>query len=386
MAVTPSAKADKAAAARIHEPWGQDGLKRRIGAAIAAGSLPQSILVYGPPGTGKRLLSLWIAAALHCEADETVCGTCKSCRSAARLEHPDIHLHFPMPRPKRAGSKANLRKAIERQRHERLAQLREDPLAQFDSGEVTGLYLAAVENLRSQADRRPSISKRAVFVVEDADKMAPQEANPEAANAFLKLLEEPPAFACIVIASSRRDALLPTILSRTVPLRVSPLPVASVEAYLAEQLGVSADRARSVARQADGAVYRARQILEDVGRDSRIAADMLLAAALAGEASGRYRAASRLSARGARGQFEPTLEALRRRLRDLLCEMSGASSEVFDPAGLAALAKGRTVTSAAVLRSLKSLEAAFEDLGRNLNPQAAAALLLDKMASAFAEG
>ena len=366
------------------EPWGQEDLRHRVGAAIGSGRLPQSLLILGPEGVGKRLMALWIARALQCGTGDSPCGTCRSCRMAARLEHPDIHLHFPMPRPKRAASRAKLREAIEAQRHERLALLREDLHARLDPEVVKGLYVAAVENIRDQASRRPSMSRKSVFVIEDADRMVPQSSSPEAANAFLKLLEEPPEFAYILLTSSRPDALLPTIRSRSVPLRVAPVPTPRVAAYLTEQLDVSADRALAVARKADGAVYQARRLLDTDADDSGTAADDLLAAALDGTSRARYRAASRYSARGARGELAPALEDLRVRLRDLLCVASGATGETFDPTRIASLTKGRTVTDRAVLEALASVDVALEGVGRNLNPQATIALLLEEMSTAFA--
>ena len=378
-------------------PWGQEDLLGRLAGAVAGRRLPQSLLIHGPEGVGKRSLALWLARGLQCEAAETgdgPCEGCRDCRMAARLEHPDIHLHFPMPRPKRAASRARLREAIEAQRHERLALLREDLHARLDPDAVTGLYVAAVENIRDQASRRPSMARRSVFVIEDAERMVPQSASPEAANAFLKLLEEPPPFAYIVLTSSRPDALLPTIRSRTVPLRVAPLPTERVAAYVTEHLGVGDDdRARGVARRAGGAVYRARVLVDAEAGESEAAADGLLAAALDGTPQARYRAASRYSARGARGELEPALEALRIRLRDMLCVAAGAADAALDPdrvktPGGAGSRDARVAAApaaeGAVLEALGAVDAAVEGVGRNLNPQAATALLLEEMSAAFA--
>lgn len=370
-------------------PWGQEDLLQRLASAVAGRRLPQSLLVHGPEGVGKRSLALWIARALQCEpveAGDVPCEACRPCRMAARLEHPDVHLHFPMPRPKRAASRAKLREAIEAQRHERLALLREDLHARLDPDAVTGLYVAAVENIRDQASRRPSMARRSVFVIEDAERMVPQSASPEAANAFLKLLEEPPPFAYIVLTSGRPDALLPTIRSRTVPLRIAPLPTERVAAYVAEHLGVhDDDRARAVARRAGGAVYRARTLVDSEAGESEAAADGLLAAALDGSPQARYRAASRYSARGARGELEPALEALRIRLRDMLCVAAGAPDAALDPAGgRGAGGVSGGPAEGAVLEALLAVDAAMEGVGRNLNPQATTALLLEEMSAAFA--
>ena len=374
---------DEGRRAVLPQPWGQEELQQGVSAAVSAGRLPQSLLLYGPEGVGKRALGLWIAAALQCESDEPPCGVCRSCRMAARLEHPDIHLHFPMPRPKRASSRAKLREAIEKQRQERLARLREEPDAKPDADEITGLYVAAVENIRAQAVRRPAMSSRVVFVVDDADRMVPQSASPEAANAFLKLLEEPPDFAYIVLTSSRPTALLPTIRSRTVPLRVPPVPAERVARYLIDELGAPVERARAVARRADGAVGHARRLWEAGPGDSGAAADRLFAAALSGRPRARYRTAGEFSARGARAGLHPLLEDLRARLRDVLCNISGAPDEVFDPAGVATLLGDRPLSGQAVLRAMAAVDEALDGVSRNLNPQSTVAVLLREMSRAL---
>lgn len=369
----------------LTEPWGQEELQQRVGAAVAAGRLPRSLLLYGPEGVGKRALALWTAGLLQCESEPGPCGACQSCRMAARLEHPDIHLHFPMPRPKRASSRAKLRDAIEKQRHERLARLREEPDAILDVDEPTGIYVAAVDNIRAQAARRPAMSRRAVFVVHDAEGMVPQSSSPEAANAFLKLLEEPPDFAYILLTSSRPSALLPTIRSRTVLLRVPPVSTDQVMRYLIDELGVPAEEARALARRGNGSVGQVRRLWERGPRESETAADRLLAAALSGRPHRRYRAAGEYSARGARAGLQPALEDLRARLRDMLCDVSDASNEVLDPAGIAALVGAPSLSGRGVLGALSAVDEALEGVSRNLNPQATVAVLLGEMSRALSE-
>src|ERR687890_755028 len=80
----------------------------------------------------------------------------------------------------------------------------------------------------------PAMGRKKVFVVGDAERMVAQEGSDQAANAFLKLLEEPPANTTIILTSSEAGALLPTIRSRVVAVRVAPLPEASVRQFLAD--------------------------------------------------------------------------------------------------------------------------------------------------------
>ena len=78
------------------------------------------------------------------------------------------------------------------------------------------------------------MARRKVFVIGDAERMVAQEGSDQAANAFLKLLEEPPEDTTIILTSSEPGALLPTIRSRVVAVRVPPLSGAEVSAFLAD--------------------------------------------------------------------------------------------------------------------------------------------------------
>jgi DNA polymerase-3 subunit delta' len=362
---------------------GHQDLQQRVRDAVSQGRMPQSLLLQGPPGVGKRTLALWTAALLQCEGSDRPCGICRSCRLGARLEHPDTHYHFPMPRPTRASSRKKLREQLETARFERLARLREDPTQPLDEGEVTGIYLAAVEEIRAQATRRPAMGSTSVFVVGEADRMVSQGANPEAANAFLKLLEEPPAYAYLILTSSRPGALLPTIRSRTNSLRVAPLSEGEVADHLRRRHELESERAEAIARRAEGSIGRALALLAGHGSEAQDQADRLLRTVIQGNEGDRLRAAVAFTARGARSQLAAVLDALEGRLRDLLCMVSGATEHALDAKGIGPLVASRPVDPAGVQRSLEILEEAREAAYRNVNPQATVALLLIDLASAL---
>jgi len=362
--------------------FGHDESVARIREAIHAGRLPQALLLHGAAGVGKRTVALWIAASIACEQEDAPCGACRSCRLARRLEHPDIHIHFPMPRPKRASSPAKLRDAIETQRQERLAALRKGARLP-DEDTATGIYLAAVEGIRAQASRRPAMGRRVVFVVVEADRMVPQRASPEAANALLKLLEEPPEFAHVILTSSRRSALLPTILSRTTSLRLAPIAEGEVARCLTEELGVAPEAARVAARRSGGSVGSAVRLLETDDDAPGSAADRMLIAALRGDAALRYRVAGSFGASGGRAVLAPALETLGERLRDLLCHVSGAEGLIRDPGAITRIPKIPAVSADGLLAALGAVDAALDCAHKNLNPQSTVSVLLSDMGGAF---
>jgi DNA polymerase-3 subunit delta' len=361
---------------------GHEELQERLARAVEGGRLPASLLLRGPVGVGKQRLALWLGQLLLCEAG-TACGRCRSCRLALRLEHPDLHWFFPLPRPRGASTPSKLREKLEDARLEELEERRARPLAVRDPEGATGIYLAAVQEMKSKASRRPAMGARTVFVVGDAEAMVPQASSPEAANAFLKLLEEPPEDAFILLTSSRPGALLPTIRSRTLELRVLPVPAADVERLLVERAGVAPERAASLARRAQGSPGRALRALSDAAGASRQRAEELLGAALSGDRAARWALAAALSPSGARGEFDDVLASTTELLRDLLAATLGRPDLGFDPEAVSSLA-AEVPPPHALLEAIARVEEARDEAAGNVNPQAITAGLLTDLRALLA--
>jgi DNA polymerase-3 subunit delta' len=188
-----------------------------------------------------------------------------------------------------------------------------------------GIFVSTVRLLVRQAARTPALARRKVFVVGDADRMVPVEGSEFAANAFLKLLEEPPADTWIIVTTSAVGALLPTIRSRLVAVRVPALDDASMREFLADEAVSAALRKLDVpdspeqrlllAQGAPGRLLSARSH-SDAMRD----ATRMLEAALSGRRADLLRLALTQSQSGARGAFSEMLDALtialHQRMRD----------------------------------------------------------------------
>jgi DNA polymerase-3 subunit delta' len=143
--------------------------------------------------------------------------------------HPDLHWVFPRPRLKDAdASPAD----ITRDLAEAIAERVQDGLLYPPAVGTDGIYVATVRSLVDTASMSPAIARRKVIVVGGAERMVPQEGADFAANAFLKLLEEPPADTTIILTSHEPTALLPTIRSRVIAVRVPPLGDDDVRTFL----------------------------------------------------------------------------------------------------------------------------------------------------------
>lgn len=337
--------------------FGHEELRRRLAVARARGALPASILFHGPRGAGKQRLALWLAQLQLCGSPgDEPCGTCQHCRFLHELRHPDLAWYFPRPRlkdsdPDLAEVRADYAGAIA----ERVV---EDGLYSPPSG-AEGIFIATVRALVQQAAMSPALGKRKVFVVGDAERMVPQEGSEQAANAFLKLLEEPPDDTTVILTSSEPGALLPTIRSRVTAFRVAPVAPAAMRSFLDHPAVMKRLKAERVpASAADRLTFAAgapgRLLWGAEWSMAMETAERMLAGVGSQSSSRRYEEAWQQASSRARGSFADTLDALSVALHARARDAASQGSE-------------RRAFGAA--KAMEAIELAKERITTNVNPQ-----------------
>lgn len=294
--------------------FGQEGVKSRLATAQASGKLPHSLLLTGPRGVGKQRLALWLAQLIHCEAPGNggldPCGECRPCRLVLSLQHPDVHWFVPIELSKRGGSGGtDADKQVELAADalaEEMTARREQP----GYAPVTGLAshpVASVRLLLKRLALTPALGKRKVFIVGDAERLIPQLGTEVAANALLKALEEPPADSVLILTAADPNALLPTILSRVVLVRVARIADSAVTAFAQQvlEMGTKPELAQRVTA-AEGCIGKL--FATDTGRSGQP------------DQAARFWESPMLFALGqmpfqARGGFTAMLDALAEKLR-----------------------------------------------------------------------
>ena len=351
----------------IIDLYGHESLRERLAESIRAAALPSSLLLQGPRGVGKQRLALWLAERLLCSDTDAPCGACRACRYVRELTHPDLHWVFPRPRLKDADP--DLEQVRDDYGEATAERARNNGLYAAPSGSE-GIYVATVRSLVQRAAMKPAMGKRKIFIVGDAERMVPQEGADMAANAFLKLLEEPPADTTIILTSSEPGALLPTIRSRVVAVRVPLVPDAAVRAFVEntevkrtldkEGKSGTAERVRAAA----GAPGR---LLTGAGdAKATINARRIMDAATGGRYALVHSTALAQGAAGARGGFTDTLDAL----VELLGERARDALHRQDQASAAAASKAVD----AVLRAQTYANG-------NVSPQIIASTLIRELAT-----
>jgi DNA polymerase-3 subunit delta' len=346
----------------IHPLVGHHEARKRLAASRTTGRLPQVLLVTGPEGVGKQRLGLWLGQLLLCERPgEEPCGACRACRLALDLAHPDLHWLVPIARPRAGEADKQVEEAAELLA-EAVAARRERSLYEPADG-MASHPIASARLLLRRAALTPVEAKRKVFVIGEADRLVPQESSPEAANALLKFLEEPPADTWIVLTTTEPERVLPTIRSRTVPLRLARLPDAEVRAFAKATLRPlpAEDELESLVRRADGIIGRLVGGAESAGKALQEARGLL-------DALGT----------GPAARFE-------RGLRQLPWQARGGFTDLLDALAAELAARARTASDRGeaerLVAALTRVQAARADAQGNVNPQ----LLLTCLAGGLTE-
>ena len=226
--------------AGFHEIIGHEQLIAHLQSAIVMDKVSHAYIINGPKDSGKMMLAQAFAMALQCETsirnregatgrpEEKLspeilaepCLECHSCKQALGNNQPDI-IYLTHEKPNTI-SVADIR-----------------------------------EQINHDIEIKPYSSKYKVYIVDEAEKM-----NQQAQNALLKTIEEPPAYAVILLLTSNADSLLPTISSRCVTLNLRPVKESDVKEYLMEHMHLPDYQAQIDAAFAQGNIGKAKQIAE----------------------------------------------------------------------------------------------------------------------------
>jgi len=277
----------------FNEFLGNTAAVESLRTAIAAGRLPHSLILAGPAGSGKYTLALMVAMTVECQRQPrdlwsngqvlaSFCGSCANCTriaGAADLEQ-QVDAAVAAREELRETDKKETRVLI--QPHPDVLIIPPDPPQLL-------IKLGQVRTLIQRAHYLPAEAPRRIFILTASAMMK------EAANSILKVLEEPPATAHIILLAENPGELLPTIRSRCAIVRLGALPVEEIEMLLTDRRPEVPPQQRAlIARLSQGAAGRAISFDLDAYTAARADAMLFL----------RNAAAAVQDASGARGSAE----------------------------------------------------------------------------------
>lgn len=256
---------------RFKDITGHGELKRQLAAGVDEGRVSHAQLFTGSSGYGTLPLALAYAQYVNCtdRRDGDSCGECPSCRKIAQLAHPDLHFAFPVNSTKSGSSKPTSDAFLPQWR-----ELWSATTGLFD--EQMWYRTINIENqqgiiTRNEADE--IVRKLSFKSFEALYKVVvvwmPERMRTEAANALLKILEEPWDRTLFLLVSADPGKLLPTILSRTQQVSVPGVEQQDMEVYLGGRYGLSPERCAEIARLASGDLLEAGRLAGGEGTDTR---------------------------------------------------------------------------------------------------------------------
>ncbi|MGD2278990.1 MAG: DNA polymerase III subunit delta' [Candidatus Omnitrophota bacterium] len=206
----------------LNDIQGQNNAIKYLSRSLSAGRRANSYLFYGPEGVGRVLTAKAFLMSVMCResgAPDKACGGCPSCAKVSEFRHPDIVWIKP--------------------------------------GKNRKIKIEEIRKARDVLNLKPFEAPANACVIEDAHMMTV-----EASNSLLKILEEPPERSLLILISSKKELLLPTIVSRCTEVRFNPLPLETARTIISRTAAISEKDADFLAHFTEGSPGQALEVIE----------------------------------------------------------------------------------------------------------------------------
>jgi len=268
---------------------GQEKAVRFLKGVLSRQRIPHGYLFLGMPGVGKTDTAIAMAQALNCLAprEGEGCGQCKPCRGIQERSFCDLGFLEP-------------------------------------DGQV--IRIEQIRELERVLAFKPQFGRYRVTVIREAERMTL-----EAANGFLKTLEEPPPGNVLILQAADLSQLMPTIVSRCQKVRFQPIPIPLVASWLEEKRGVAPQKGLLLAKLSEGSIARAVQMLEEdyEGKRDECISRLMGLPGLSEREVLDLAVELKAKAKGEQGPIELLFSIWKTWLRDLLLLKTGGSEQLL---------------------------------------------------------
>ncbi|HVM76380.1 MAG TPA: hypothetical protein VMT75_12095 [Candidatus Saccharimonadales bacterium] len=346
---------------------GNEKIVAALGGAFRASRVPHALLFTGPRGVGKYTLARMFAQAANCEKlTDDFCGECRTCRQISRLADPQSLMEQGLAERGESADAAMVeRTPLILQGHPDVWAVVPDPVRLKSPVARPMLRIGQIRAVQRAAYFQP-MAKRRVFILDGAETM-----RWDVANVLLKILEEPPGSATLILTAPSPFSLLPTIVSRCLQFHFAPLPTAEVEAILKKHSERKPSEIKLAAQLSQGSPGMAMEMnVEETVEKTRTVMRILERAAR-GQGFAQLFADTAALAKDRESSFEDLLGICYGVLSDLLQLTSGTSEPVLRNPYLAKELEGlaRNINTVWVERAISGIDELAAGARRNLNRQ-----------------
>ena len=362
----------------LSEFLGNERIVTALRGALRSNRVPHALLFTGPRGVGKFTLARMFAQAANCERlSDDFCGECATCQRISQLADSQSLLEQGLVERGESADAATVERVpLILQSHPDVWALVPDPVRLKSPVARPMLRVGQLRAVQRAAYFQP-MGRRRVFILDGAETM-----RWDVANVFLKILEEPPGSATLILTAPSPYALLPTIVSRCLQFHFAPLPQAAVEKILKEKTDRKPSNIKLAAQLAEGSPGLAIEMDVEAAAQRRRSALRILERAAQGQGFAQVFLDTSALAKDRDTSFEDQIGIFYGLLTDLLEITSKVKDPVLRNAPLAKELESlcKTVDSAWVLRAIAGFDDLFLGARRNLNRQ----LGLDALAGSLA--
>jgi len=345
--------------------------------ALRTGRVPHALLFTGSRGVGKYTLARMFAQAANCERlTDDFCGECATCLRVTLLADPQALLEQGLAERGESADAATVERVpLILQSHPDVWALVPDPVRLKNPVARPMLRVGQLRAVQRAAYFQP-MGRRRVFILDGADTM-----RWDVANIFLKILEEPPGSATLILTAPSPYSLLPTIVSRCLQFHFAPLPQADVEKILQEKTDRKPGERKLAAQLAEGSPGLAIEMNLEQAAEQRRNALRILERAARGEGFAQLFAETAALAKDRESSFEEQIAVFYGLLSDLLELTSGVKESTLRNAPLVKelTALANFVNIEWVMRAIAGFDELHAGARRNLNRQ----LGLDALAASL---
>src|SRR6267154_4124477 len=362
----------------FQEFLGNERIVTALRGALRSSRVPHALLFTGARGVGKFTLARMFAQAANCERlPDDFCGECATCQRISQLADPQTLLEQGLAERGESADAATVERVpLILQSHPDVWALLPDPVRLKSPVARPMLRVGQLRAVQRAAYFQP-MGRRRVFILDGADTM-----HYNVSNVFLKILEEPPGSATLILTAPSPYSLLTTIVSRCLQFHFAPLPQAAVEKILKEKTDRKPAEIKLAAQLAEGSPGFAIEMDVDATSQRRKSALRILERAAQGQGFAQLFSDTSALAKDRDSSFEEQIGVFYGLLTDLLEITSKVKQPVLRNAPLAKELEAlcETVDSAWVLRAIAGFDELYSGARRNLNRQ----LGLDALAASLA--
>jgi DNA polymerase-3 subunit delta' len=356
---------------------GNERIVAALRGALRTQRVPHALLFTGPRGVGKFTLARMFAQAANCERlTDDFCGECATCQRISLLADSQALIEQGLAERGESADAATVERVpLILQSHPDVWALVPDPVRLKAPVARPMLRVGQLRAVQRAAYFQP-MGRRRVFILDEADTM-----RWDVANVFLKILEEPPGSATLILTAPSPYSLLPTIVSRCLQFHFAPLPPAAVEKILQDKTDRKPADRKLAAQLAEGSPGLAIEMNLEQAAQQRRNALRILERAARGEGFAQLFAETAAIAKDRESSFEEQIGVFYSLLTDLLELASGVKQPTLRNAPLVKelTALANSVNIAWVMRAISAFDDLHAGARRNLNRQ----LGLDALAASL---